>query len=146
MISRQGSMLVFWWGPPWYWLPRFDRSQFCLGWSVQWLWFGVALVPMSVGEMALRLALHRALFGHDGMDRVIAPLTTKDKRRLLRLCRASGGLDEHIKGLCCRCGLAPSEHEEPTKTDRDLAPLYINGLALLLLAPLALAWVMGWLR
>ena len=146
MKSRQGSMLVFAWGPPWHWLPRFSRSQFCLGWSVQWLWFGVAMVPMSVGEMALRLAVHRALFGQESMDTALKPLTKKDKHRLLRLCRASGGLDEHVPGLCCRCGLAAADHEQPTKQARDLAPLYINGLALLMLAPLALAWAMGWLR
>lgn len=51
---RQGSCLVLSWGPPWNWLPSFEKSRHCPGaWSLTWLWWGLCYVPVSYSTLML---------------------------------------------------------------------------------------------
>lgn len=45
----EGKSLIFTWGPPWRWLPDFQKH--ILGWSLIWLWFGVHYIRRSGHEL-----------------------------------------------------------------------------------------------
>lgn len=43
-----GRCLVFAWGPPWNWIPSFQRSRMHAGWSLTWLSLGLYWLPYSL--------------------------------------------------------------------------------------------------
>ena len=51
MKPGKGRTLTLAWGPPWHWLPSFQRSKYHAGWSLTWLWWGFYWMPYSVGSI-----------------------------------------------------------------------------------------------
>jgi hypothetical protein len=58
-LHRQGGCLVLSWGPPWNWKPSFQRSRHHSGWSISWLWWGLATAPVSFSTLMLEGAYPR---------------------------------------------------------------------------------------
>jgi len=52
-LHKEGGCLVFAWGPPWNWLPSFQRSRHHIGWSLTWLWWGLSYVPVSSSTLMI---------------------------------------------------------------------------------------------
>ena len=52
-LHKEGGCLVFAWGPPWNWLPSFQRSRYHAGWSLTWLWWGLSFVPVSCSTLMI---------------------------------------------------------------------------------------------
>lgn len=93
-LRREGGVLAFAWGPPWSWLPSFERSRHHTGWSLTWLWWGLAYYPVSMATLAIDGVYPRC----DGCDQharadelleVAEPDDLFDRRRLCPACRAS---------------------------------------------------------
>jgi hypothetical protein len=58
MRSRSG-VLLFAWGPPWVWVPKFHRSELADGWSLTWLWFGICFIRIDAGTLLVDGAFPR---------------------------------------------------------------------------------------
>ena len=67
---REGGVLVFAWGPPWSWLPSFQRSRHhATSWSLTWFWWGLTYYPVSMATLAIDGAFPRCVAcGQHAMD------------------------------------------------------------------------------
>ena len=55
----KGSSLLLYWGPPWNWCPSWERSRHHAGWSLTWLWWGLAYAPVSYSTLMVHGAYPR---------------------------------------------------------------------------------------
>ena len=85
-INRRGGCLMLAWGPPWVWVPSWERSRYHRGWSLTWLWVGLYYVPVSAGTLLLEGAFPRC--------GACAQFSRKlDDQRTCPDCRACSGKD-----------------------------------------------------
>lgn len=73
--ERRGGCLTLGWGPPWNWLPSFQRGKHLFPgcWSITWLWWGLYWFPAGPLGLMVNGMVRRC----DGCEQ---PAT--DKRKL----------------------------------------------------------------
>lgn len=103
-LEQRGSSLIFVWGPPWQWWPKFRRAQtqhYPGAWALVWLWWGLWYVPRPAAAMLADAALGAAL--------------EKDRagRRYFYLPHDFDEHDPVINVACRRCARTWDTEEQP---------------------------------